>query len=122
MIEYLASKGMTEQMMDIDVKSVAFHGDEAEAQISFRPKGQPESTGFQAPYLLAKKGGGWTVKGRKSGGASQHGAGGMPQGMGGGTPNPHGAAPGGGTITPDMMPPSGGQMKMPPGHPAVPKQ
>lgn len=120
-VEYLAAKGMTEKMMDIDVKNVNFHGDEADALVAFRGKGAPDSTGFSTSYILARKGDGWVVKGRKDSGANPHGAGmTAPPGMGG-MANPHEASPGG-AITPDRMPPSAGDMKMPPGHPAVPKQ
>lgn len=121
-VEYLAGKGMTEKMMDIDVKNVNFHGDEADALVAFRGKGAPDSSGFSTSYVLARKGDGWVVKGRKDSGMNPHGAGmSMPQGMGGGMTNPHGSSSGG-AITPDRMPPSAGDMKMPPGHPAVPKQ
>ena len=117
---------MTEKMMDIDVKNVNFHGDEADALVAFRGKGAPDSSGFSTSYVLARKGDGWVVKGRKDAATNPHGGGmempgGMNGGMGGGTANPHGTSPGG-AITPDMMPPSAGQMKVPPGHPAVPKQ
>ncbi|MCX6625537.1 MAG: hypothetical protein NTY38_31650 [Acidobacteria bacterium] len=130
-VEYLASKGMTEKMMDIDVKNVNFRGEEADALVAFRGKGTPDATGFQTSYTLARKGDAWVVKGRKEAGANPHGAGaaggmsggmggGMSGGMGGGAASPHGAPQGEGAITPDRMPPSGGQMKMPPGHPSVP--
>lgn len=121
-VDYLAAKGMTEKMMDIDVKNVNFHGDEADALVAFHGKGTPDSSGFSTSYVLARKGSEWVVKGRKDTGENSHGAGmATPPGMGGGAMNPHGGASGG-TITPEMMPPSAGDMKMPPGHPAVPKQ
>jgi hypothetical protein len=131
-VEYLATKGMTEKMMDIDVKNVNFHGEEADALVAFRGKGAPEASGFQTSYVLGRKGDNWVVKGRKDAGVNPHdgaagggmtgGMGGGMGGMGAGTANPHGGAQGGNTITPDMMPPSGEQMKMPPGHPSVPKK
>jgi hypothetical protein len=86
--------------MDVDVTTVNFKGDTAEATVDFRPKGAAPGSGIQMKYTLEDKGGKWVVKGRsdKSGGA------------------PHGGAPHGTTTLPGMP----GAGEMPPGHPTAP--
>lgn len=92
-IEYLAKRSdMVVASMDIDIASVSFRKNEADAVVSFRPKGAP-SGGMQMSYTLERQGKQWVVKSKKESGANPHGS---------------GAAPGG----------PGGQL--PPGHPTVP--
>ena len=79
----------------VDVSSVSFRENEADAVVSIKPKGS--ETGMQINYTLEAKGKEWVVKGRKEGAA----AGG----------NPHGTI-----TTPQMPPPSG---ELPAGHPSV---
>jgi hypothetical protein len=119
-VEYLAGRGMSDKMMDIDVKNVTFKGENADAQVSFRGKGGADTGGFLIAYSLRFQNGKWTVTGKKMAGMGV----GQPHAGAGMGANPHGAAGAGGgaAVTPDRLPPSGGQMKMPPGHPAVPKQ
>ena len=111
-IDYLASRqNLNVSSMNVDVSSVTFKENEADAMVSFAPKGaggQPVSI----PYTLERKGNRWVVKPR-TGGGSPHGGGAMPPGMPSGE-NPHGAMPPGGAESP------GGAM--PPGHPAVPQK
>jgi len=106
-IDYLAGRqNLNVSSMNVEVTSVTFKENEADATVAFVPKGgggQPISI----PYTLERKGNHWVVKPR-AGGQNPHG-GGMPSGE-----NPHGA-----------MPPAGGEAPngaMPPGHPSVPKK
>lgn len=105
-IDYLAGRqNLNVASMNVQVTAVTFKENEADAMVSFAPKGaggQPVSI----PYTLERKGSRWVVKPRAAG-QSPHG-GAMPSGQ-----NPHGAMPGG------EMPEGGG---MPPGHPAVPQK
>ena len=91
-VEHLSKRtdGML-SAMDIDVKTVSFRADGADAIVSFRPKGSKEG-GMDMNYDLELKDGKWAVKPKPAAGNSPHG----------------GAAPTPGTNT------------MPPGHPAMP--
>ncbi len=83
--------------MQVDVSSVSFRQNEADAVVSFRPKGSSDaSAGMQMQYTLEKKGDRWVVKGKRESGMSPHG-GGAPDGA---------------------MPPGAA---MPPGHPPAAK-
>jgi len=81
--------------MDVDVTSISFKGSEADAVVSFRPKGAGPGSGMAWEYTLEQKSGNWIVKDRKPAGGAPHGA------------MPNGTAP-----TP-------GATEMPPGHPSV---
>lgn len=90
--------------MQIDVASVSFRQNEADAMVSFRPKGATDaSAGMQIQYTLEKKGNRWVVKGKRDSGMAPHG--GAPGAMPGGS-MPGGSMPGG---------------AMPPGHPPAGK-
>jgi hypothetical protein len=114
-LDYLAKKGMTAAAMDINVTSVKFNGDKADATVSFSAKGT--GVGQMAiQYRLELKDNKWAVVGRQD--ANQHGAGQMPPAkapQGGAMPgmdNPHGgamAAPGAGgkMPAPEDLPPAG---------------
>ncbi len=63
--------------MQVEIASVSFRQNEADALVSFRPKGSTDaSTGMQMQYTLEKKGGRWVVKGKRDSGKSPHGGGG----------------------------------------------
>jgi hypothetical protein len=80
--------------MQVDVVSVAFRQNQAEATVSFRLKGSEGSSGMTMSYSLEKQGNRWAVKGRADSAGSPHGAGGeMPQGMPEGHPPVGGAQP-----------------------------
>jgi hypothetical protein len=80
MLKYLSTRsGLSVSGMDIDITSVSFKGNEAEAMVSFKPKGGNAAAGMQMNYTLEKKGNEWVVKG-KADSASQHGAAAMPGG------------------------------------------
>lgn len=110
-IDYLTQRSdLNMKMMQVDVTSVSFRQDEADATVSFRPKGAAGG-GMQMRYTLERQGSQWVVKGKgHSPGQSPHGqmpAGGMP-----GAQSPHGAMPGS---------PAGAQPapELPPGHPSM---
>jgi hypothetical protein len=115
-LDYLATKGMTPAAMDINVTSVKFDGDKADATVSFAAKGSGAGQ-MAIQYHLVLKDSKWAVVGR--GDAGQHGAGQVPPGaspQGGAMPgmdNPHGggamAAPGAGgkMPAPEDLPPAG---------------
>ena len=94
-IDHLAKRsGINVSSMQIDVTSVSFRGNEADAAVSFRPRGGEAGQGMTMNYTLEKKGGGWIVKSRSDAGGQPHGS------MGGATGQTPGA-------------------EMPPGHPPV---
>jgi len=72
-----ARKDFNMSLMQVDVLSVEFRGNEADATVAFKPKGGGE--GMQMPYQLERKGNRWVVKARAAtGGANPHGTMGMP--------------------------------------------
>jgi hypothetical protein len=78
--------------MDVNVASVQFRGDQADAKVHFQAKNNSSpAASMDMMYVLERKGDEWIVKGRNAGG------------RGG---NPHGA-------------PADGGSGMPPGHPSV---
>ncbi|MBL8176959.1 MAG: hypothetical protein JNK48_19960 [Bryobacterales bacterium] len=97
LVDYLAGRsGISVDSMDIEVTSVTFRGNEADAQVTFKAKGSTDASNLmQMKYVLEQKDGKWTVKGRS--GMSDHGG-------------PGQAAPG-------QAAPQGGMPAMPPGHP-----
>lgn len=101
-IDYLSKRtDLSLSAMQVDVTAVSFRQNEADATVSFRPKGAAAGTGMSMHYVLERQGGRWVVKGHGRGpaGAAPHSAGQMPQGG---------------------MPPAGeGASKLPPGHPPM---
>jgi hypothetical protein len=92
-IDHLAKRknlDLNLSQMDVDISSVTFRSNEADAVVSFRPKGSP-SGGMQMNYTLERSGNQWKVKAKADNGA-----------------NPHGA------------PPAGAMPEMPSGHPPMP--
>ncbi len=57
------AKTMSLDAMDVQVSSVTFHGDSADAVATFVPKGMPNSS-VSFNYDLERDGAGWKVKGR----------------------------------------------------------
>lgn len=116
-LDYLASRpNLSIASMKVDVSAVTFRGTEADATVTFAPKGSTNAPGMSMHYTLERKGDRWVVKGRADSGG--HG-GGMPGAMGGGGANPHGGAMGGGMGGAMPMPiPQGGNPTpaMPPGE------
>ena len=80
--------------MDVDVTSVTFKGDEADATVAFRAKGSPAGSGLEMRYTLEQKSGKWVVKDKSEASGAPHGV----------APNAGGA---------------GGGAELPPGHPSM---
>ena len=100
-LDYLATKGMTAAAMDINVATVKFNGDKADATVSFGVKGSGAAQ-MTIQYHLELKDSKWAVVGKQD--AGQHGGGQMP---------PGGIAPGGANPHGGMMPAPGAGGKMP---------
>jgi hypothetical protein len=92
--------------MDVNIASVSFRRDEADATVHFQAKGSTApGTGLDLNYVLERKNNEWVVKGKGAGNAahvSGEGAGPMPQGQ---------LPPGHPAMTPQSLPP---------GHPPLP--
>lgn len=117
-MDYLAQRtDLNMKMMQVDVTSVSFRQDEADATVSFRPKGVAGG-GMQMRYTLERQDGKWVVKGKGHAGAGQEPHGKVPPGgMPGAGQSPHGAMPGG--AMPGGMPGGTPNPDLPPGHPAI---
>ena len=96
-LDHLAGRNFNLAAMDVSVTNVIYHKDQADATVSFTPKGSKGGAGLVMRYTLQLEGNRWVVKGASEAGGSHSGGAGA---MGG---NPHA---GGGAL--------------PPGHPAVP--
>ena len=81
-VDYLTKRseatGLNMANMNIQVASVSFQQDQAQATVSITPNGA--SDGMQMSYALVRKGDKWEVKGQQSSGGASHG-GGAPAGM-----------------------------------------
>lgn len=109
-IDYLAARtNLNMSSMDVNVTAVTFKGNEADATVSFAPRGAAAAgQGMSMRYTLERQGSRWVVKGR--GDSGDHG-----RGMGADPANPHSAMP--------PMPGGSGASPsgdLPPGHPPVP--
>jgi len=100
-LDHLAQVKMNVASMDVEVTSVEFNGNQAEAAVSFSPKGGNAAQGMSMRYQLELRGGRWVVVGRKDAGSSPHG--GMPPAPAG-MENPHGADK---MPSPEDLPPAG---------------
>jgi hypothetical protein len=99
-IDYLSGK-VNVGAMDVNVVSIDFKGNEADATVAFKAKGAGPGSGLQMRYTLEQKSGKWVVKDKAQAGGAPHGAGMQP-----------GASPHGGG-----MPSGAGQL--PAGHPPL---
>jgi hypothetical protein len=104
--------------MEMDIRSVSINGNQAHAEVVFRPKtGAPDGAGMQVAYNLEKRDGAWVVqKSQPTGGMIQHPS-----------TNPHqnpdvhsGSLPN----FSDIVNPAGAapQGQLPPGHPPINSQ
>jgi len=104
-IDYLAKRSnLNVSGMNVDVTSVTFRPNEADAIVAITAKGAAPGQPMSMRYTLERQGDHWAVKGKTEAVGSSHGA---------GAANPHEAA----------EPSAAGAL--PPGHPAVtpaPKQ
>jgi hypothetical protein len=105
-IDYVATK-VNVGAMDVDVTSIDFKGNEADATVAFRAKGADPASGLQMRYTLEQKSGKWVVKDKAQAGGSPHGAAMTP---GRETVSPHGNA-GGGPLPPGHPPLDPGEAK-----------
>ncbi len=97
-IDYVSGK-VNVGAMDVDVVSIDFKGNEADATVAFKAKGADSSSGLQMRYTLEQKSGKWVVKDKAQAGGSPHGAGMQPG-------SPHGGGmPSGGDGLPAGHPP-----------------
>jgi hypothetical protein len=100
-VDHLAKvSNLNISMMNVDVTSVVFRGNQADAVVSFTPRGGSAGQGMTMNYTLEQKGNQWVVVGRADSGQNPHGGAGSEA-----MPNPHGT-----------QPPAG---ELPPGHPSV---
>jgi hypothetical protein len=115
--QHLASlKTLNLDAMDMNVTSVSIQGNQAQAQVEFRPKtGSPQGAGMQVSYTLTKQNGQWIVQNSQpSGGGIQHPGPGE---------NPHmdSASPSSDSLPNfrDLVPGGASSSSLPPGHPPV---
>ena len=108
------NKGLQIGSMDIEVAGVTFKDNEAEATVSFKPKGGGAGSGMEMRYSLEKKDGAWVVK-KKADSGMGHG-----MAMPGGMPAPAPGGMGGAAMPPNH--PSMGAAKEAGGPTAAPKK
>ena len=102
--------------MNMDITNVSVQGNQAQAQVEFRPKtGGAPGAGMQVAYTLAKQNGAWVVQNTQPmGGMIQHPAPGAdPRTLS--SPSPSGSMPN----FHDLVPGGGGENALPAGHPPV---
>ena len=103
--------------MDMNITSFSVQGNQAQAQVEFKPKtGAPQGAGMQVAYSLEKQNGIWVVQTTQAaGGMIQHPAPGQNSPMNPGSPSSSGAMPN----FRDLVPGGGNSNELPPGHPPV---
>ena len=119
--QHLASlKTINLGAMDMNVTNISVNGNQAQAQVEFKPKtGAPQGAGMQVAYNLEKRDGAWVVlKTQAAGGMIEHPAPGQ---------NPHQNQDAHATQLPnfsEIVTPAGATASgvLPPGHPAIPSQ
>jgi hypothetical protein len=75
--------------MEVTVTSVSFRENEADATVSFRPKGGGAASGMSMRYTLERKGNRWMVKSKAESGSMPHGSGMQEGGASGQLPAGH---------------------------------
>jgi hypothetical protein len=115
--QHLASlKTLNLGAMDMNITNVSVQGNQAQAQVEFKPKtGGPPGAGMQVAYSLQKQNGEWIVQNTQAaGGTMQHPAPGE---------NPHmnATSPSDGSLPNfrDLVPGGGSSNALPAGHPPV---
>jgi hypothetical protein len=110
--------------MDVNVVSVSFRDKEADAVVSFAPKGGSAAQGLTMSYTMERQGSDWHIKARAQSDLQKHAAQAPPLGgaMGGGQmpaghPAMGGAAATGGHETAPNG--TGGPTQLPAGHPPL---
>jgi len=106
--------------MEMNIKSASVNGNQAHAEVEFRPKtGAPQGAGMQVAYNLEKRDGAWVVlKTQAAGGMIEHPVPGL---------NPHQNQDAHATQLPnfgEIVNPAGATASgaLPPGHPTIPSQ
>jgi hypothetical protein len=102
--------------MDMSITNVSIQGNQAQAQVEFKPKtGGPPGAGMQVAYSLEKQNGLWVVQNTQAaGGSMQHPAPGENPHMNATSPSP-GSMPN----FRDLVPGGGSSNALPPGHPPI---
>jgi len=111
------AKNVNVGAMDVNVVSVSFRDKEADAVVSFAPKGGTPAQGLTMNYTLERKGAEWHIKSRAQSDLQRHAA----QAPAGTLDNPPAD---GSTQLPPGHPPAieggnGSQQQLPPGHPPL---
>ena len=114
------AKNINVSAMDVNVVSVSFRDKEADAVVSFAPKGMAAAQGLTMTYTMERKGSEWHIKSRAESDLQKHAAQPPAGGM-------TGAAPEGSSQLPPGHPPMGGSaapqgqqpQPLPPGHPPL---
>jgi hypothetical protein len=109
--QHLASlKTLNLDAMDMNITNVFIRGNEAQAQVEFKPKtGAAQGAGMQIAYSLQKQNGLWVVQNTQALGVStQHPA-----------PGENATSPSSGSMPNfrDLVPDGGNSNSLPPGHP-----
>jgi hypothetical protein len=113
--QHLASlKTINLGAMDMNVTSFSVQGNQAQAQVEFKPKtGAPQGAGMQIAYSLEKQNGLWVVQTTQpAGGSIQHPAPGENPHMNATSPTSGGSMPN----FRDLVPGGGSSNALPPGH------
>jgi len=115
--EHLSSlKTINLSAMDMNITNVSIQGNQAQAQVEFRPKtGGPPGAAMQVSYSLAKQNGLWVVQNTQPmGGSIQHPGPGE-------NPHTNESAPSSGALPNfrDLVPGGGNSSALPPGHPPI---
>lgn len=102
--------------MDMNITNVSIQGNQAQAQVEFRPKsGGPQGALMQVAYSLQKQNGEWVVQNTQpTGGSIQHPAPGE-------DPHTNTTSPSSGSLPNfhDLVPGGGSSNALPPGHPPI---
>ena len=103
--------------IDMDVNDVDIHGQQARAQVTFRPKtGAPPGAGMQVAYQLEKRDSAWVVvRTETAGGMIDHPAANANPHVQPGVDSMHGNLPNFREMIPSSPAPTAGTL--PPGHP-----
>ena len=115
--QHLASlKTLNLGAMDMNITSVSIQGNQAQAQVEFKPKtGGPPGAGMQVSYTLQKQNGLWVVQNTQpAGGSIQHPAPGENPPMNS-TSSTSGSMPN----FRELVPGGANSNALPPGHPPV---
>ena len=118
--QHLASlKTLNLDAMDMNITNVSIQGNQAQAQVEFKPKtGGPPGAGMEVAYSLEKQNGTWVVQTTQpAGGAIQHPAPGENPHMNNGTPPSSGTMPNFRDLVPGNN--GGASNSLPPGHPPI---